>query len=433
MNKLVTKNPYILSKDNKNHKSVIIRHRKEMRFRYYGLSSIIVAFVFLAFLLSSIVMNGSSAFIQTEVKLSVTFSEELFKNARKTGDYTSVNCNKIIQNALKERFPDVKGRKDKGRLYALVGKGGRDRLCNMAMYDKNIIGKTIDIWIPASSDIDMFMKGRISREINENRRRIKNNQIKWIDSLEDNDSVRTVFNANFFTNGDSREPEVAGILGATIGSLYVIAVCLFLSFPIGVCAAIYLEEFAPKTRLTDVIEVSINNLAAVPSIVYGLLALAVFLNFFGLPRSSPLVGGLALSLLVLPTIVITTRNALAAVPPSIKDAAIGLGASPMQVLMHHTLPLSMPGIMTGTILSTARALGETAPLLMIGMVAFVADIPTGITSPATALPVQIYLWSDSPELGFVEKTSAAIMVLLAFLIAANTIAVYLRKKYEYKW
>ena len=244
---------------------------------------------------------------------------------------------------------------------------------------------------------------------------------------------RNKFNLNFFTAGDSREPELAGIRGAAVGSFLTLVVTLVLSFPIGVAAAIYMEEFAPKNRWTDLIEVNINNLAAVPSIVFGLLGLAVFLNFFGLPRSAPLVGGLVLTLMTLPTVIIASRSALKSVPPSIREAALGVGASQMQMVAHHVLPLAIPGMLTGTIIGMARALGETAPLLMIGMVAFIVDIPAGLTDPSTALPVQIFLWADSPERGFVERTSAAIMVLLAFLITMNAAAVILRKKFERRW
>jgi phosphate transport system permease protein len=242
-----------------------------------------------------------------------------------------------------------------------------------------------------------------------------------------------VFNTTFFTGTDSREPERAGILASTVGSFLALFITLLLSFPIAVLAAVYLEEFAPKNRFTDLIEVNINNLAAVPSIVYGLLGLAVIINFFGLPRSSPLVGGIVLTLMTLPTIIISARSALKAVPPSIREAALGVGASRVQTVTHHVLPLSLPGILTGTIIGMAQALGETAPLLMVGMVAFIVDVPGGFTDSATVLPVQVFLWSDSPERAFIEKTSAAIMVLLAFLIVMNATAVLLRKKFERRW
>jgi len=264
-------------------------------------------------------------------------------------------------------------------------------------------------------------------------RRVKDSQIAWIDKLAADGRVEKRFNTNFFLSGDSRDPELAGIRGALVGSMYTLLLTLLLSFPIGVAAAVYLEEFAPRNRLTDLIEVNINNLAAVPSIVFGLLGLAVFINFFGIPRSSPLVGALVLTLLVLPTIIIASRAALKSVPPSIREAALGVGASPMQTVIYHVLPLAMPGMLTGTIIGMAHALGETAPLLMVGMVAFIVSVPGGVLDPATVLPVQIFLWADSPERAFVEKTSAAILVLLAFLILMNAVAVILRKRFERRW
>jgi phosphate transport system permease protein len=262
---------------------------------------------------------------------------------------------------------------------------------------------------------------------------LTDDQIAWVDALKKDGQLKLGFNTAFFTGGDSREPEQAGVWGAVVGSLYTLAVTLLLSFPIGVAAAIYLEEFAPRNRWTDLIEVNINNLAAVPSIVFGLLGLAMFLNFFGMPRSAPLVGGFVLTLLTLPTIIIAGRAALKAVPPSIREAALGMGASKLQMVGHHVLPLAMPGILTGTIIGMARALGETAPLLMIGMVAFIVDVPRSLSDPATVLPVQIYLWADSPERAFLERTSAAIIVLLGFLIIMNATAVILRNRYERRW
>jgi phosphate transport system permease protein len=255
----------------------------------------------------------------------------------------------------------------------------------------------------------------------------------WIDSLLADQHIEKRINSYFFTSGDSREPEQAGILGAIMGSLFTLLVTRALSFPIGVAAAVYLEEYAPNNRFTDFIEININNLAAVPSIIFGLLGLAIFIGYFEMHRSLPLVGGLVLTLMTLPTIIISSRAAIKSVPPSIRDAALGLGASKMQVVMHHVLPLAMPGMLTGAIIGFAQALGETAPLLMIGMVAFIVDVPGGVTDPATALPVQIFLWSDSPERAFVERTSAAIMVLLAFLISMNTLAIWLRKRLEIRW
>ena len=282
-------------------------------------------------------------------------------------------------------------------------------------------------------DIDQIVKGKIDRESPEDQRVVSDLQLGWLDALSAEQRVERRFNRIFFTAGDSREPEQAGVLGAVTGSFLTLIVTLLLSFPIGVAAAVYLEEFAPANRLTDLIEVNINNLAAVPSIVFGLLGLAVFIRFFGVPRSAPLVGGLVLTLMTLPTIIIASRAAIKAVPPSIREAALGIGASQVQVVAHHVLPLAMPGMLTGAIIGMARALGESAPLLMIGMVAFIADVPASLTDPATVLPVQVFLWADSPERAFLERTSGAIIVLLAFLLLMNAAAVILRQKFERRW
>ena len=279
----------------------------------------------------------------------------------------------------------------------------------------------------------MVVKGNIDTTLDADRRPVSDNQVAWIRKLEETGRLETKFNTALISNGDSREPELAGIRGALMGSFYMLLVTVVLAFPIGVAAAIYLEEFAPRSRLSDLIEVNINNLAAVPSIVFGLLGLAVFINWASLPRSAPLVGGLVLSLLTLPVIIIASRAAIKAVPPSIREAAFGLGASEMQVVFHHVMPLALPGMLTGTIIGMSRALGESAPLLMIGMVAFIVDVPGGFSDPATALPVQIYLWADSPERAFAERTSAAIMVLLGFLLLMNLAAVIIRKRMERKW
>ena len=270
-------------------------------------------------------------------------------------------------------------------------------------------------------------------DIPEKRRKITDLQSVMLEDLESDGAMRQEFNWRFFTSGDSREPELAGILGAVAGSFWTMIVTFVLAFPVGVLAAVYLEEFAPRNRWTDLVEVNINNLAAVPSIVFGLLALSVFLGVFGLPRSAPIAGGVALALMTLPTIIIASRAAIAAVPPSIRDAALGIGASRLQTAFHHVLPLALPGILTGTIIGMAQALGETAPLIMIGMVAFVVDVPGGISESATALPVQVFRWSDLPERAFEARTAAAICVLLVFLVIMNAIAVFLRKRFERRW
>ncbi|MET0056683.1 MAG: phosphate ABC transporter permease PstA, partial [Candidatus Thiodiazotropha sp. 6PLUC10] len=317
--------------------------------------------------------------------------------------------------------------------YGLISTGASYVLRDRVMSNPELIGTKGELWVAADDDVDMLIKGHIDLLLPESDRRIKDNQLAWIHELQEQNRVEKRFNTTFFTAGDSREPELSGIKGAAFGSFFTLIICLSIAFPVGVAAAVYLEEFAPRNRWTDLIEVNINNLAAVPSIVFGLLGLAVFINFFGLPRSVPVVGGLVLALMTLPTIIIASRAALKSVPPSIREAALGIGASPMQTVTHHVVPLAMPGMLTGTIIGMAQALGETAPLLMIGMVAFIVDIPGSVMDPSAVLPVQIYLWADSPERAFVERTSAAIMVLLAFLISMNLLAVWLRKKFERRW
>ncbi len=405
------------------------RHAAERRFRFYGLFAICFGLSCIGILFFTIISGGYSTFSQTVVTIDINLERDLIdaKNIS-DGDFR-----KIVQNSLYGLFPEVTGRRDKRKLANLVSPAAEYQARDYAVANPHHIGKTISIQVPTSDDMDQFSKGVIRADLPESERRVSDLEIVWFNGLKEQGRIETIFNRTFFKSGDSRDPELAGILGAALGSFYTLLVTFLLSFPIGVASAIYLEEFAPKNRLTQLIEININNLAAVPSIVFGLLGLAVFLNFFGLPRSAPLVGGMVLALMTLPTIIIAGRAALKSVPPSIRQAAIGLGASPMQTLTHHTLPLAMPGMMTGTILGMAQALGETAPLLMIGMVAFIVDIPAGITDPATVMPVQIYLWSDSPERAFIERTSGAIMVLLAFLITMNALAVNLRKKFEQKW
>ncbi|MBL6935140.1 MAG: phosphate ABC transporter permease PstA [Alphaproteobacteria bacterium] len=411
------------------------RHAAEKRFRAYGIIAIATALVFLVVLLSSILAKGYGAFFQTQISLSIVFSQDVI-DPKKTGDgqvIARANYQKLVRNALQARFPHVKKRREIKKLSALVSRGARRQLQAMVANDPSLIGATRRVWLTASGDADMFNKGAIARDIPEKTRRINDRQIAWLDALEESGALRKRFNVTFFTTGDSREPEQAGIWGAIVGSALTLVVTLILSFPLGVTAAVYLEELSVKNRWTDFLEVNINNMAAVPSIIYGLLGLAVFLNVMHLPRSAPLVGGIVLALMTFPTIIIATRAALKAVPPSIREAARGLGASPVQVVLHHVLPLAMPGILTGTIIGMSRALGESAPLLMIGMVAFIVDIPQGPFDPATVLPVQIYLWADSPERAFVEKTAAATLVLLAFLVIMNATAVILRRKFEKRW
>ncbi len=412
------------------------RYARERRFRFYGLMAIAISFLFLLVLLVNIISTGYPAFQQSYVKLDVKIDPAVLgvsKDATRD-ELFKANYARLIKKTLNDMFPGVKGRKQKRALKQLVSKSAAYELRDKVVENPSLIGTTQSFWFLAKDDVDVFMKGKIDRSLPESDRRIKDYQLKWIDKLMAEGRLEKRFNTTFFTAGDSREPEQAGIKGALVGSFLTMLVTMSLSFPIGVLAAVYLEEFAPQNnRWVDIIEININNLAAVPSIVFGLLGLAVFIAFFGVPRSSPLIGGLVLTLMTLPTIIIASRAAIKSVPPSIREAALGLGASKVQTTFGHVVPLAMPGILTGTIIGMAQALGETAPLLMIGMVAFVADIPHSILDPSTVMPVQIYLWSDSPERAFTERTSAAIMVLLAFLVVMNFMAVLLRKKFERKW
>ena len=403
----------------------------EIRFQYYGRVALSIAVLMLVLLIGSLIFRGAGGFLQSQVLLPISFDARALEleagedlNGLPPSRYTP-----LIRASLKAKFPEVENNADLRRLYALISANSGLTLKKKLEADHNLLGKSGDFWLPLSSSADLFVKGKISANTPEDARKISNQQIKWLTKL----NIRSKFNTDFFTRGDSRSPESAGFLGAMVGSALTLIVCILIVFPLGVATAVFLEEFATKGRLVDLIEVNINNLAAVPSIVFGLLGLAVYINFLGMPRSGALVGGATLALMILPVIIITTRTALKSVPNSIRDAARALGATPVQMVWHHTLPLSMTGIMTGTILGMARAIGETAPLLMIGMVAFVADVPHNFTDPATAMPVQIYLWASSPEAGFVEKTAAAILVLLGLLIAMNATAIYLRKKFEVRW
>jgi len=408
------------------------RYAAERRFKLYGIVSITLALGALGLLIGNVVLKGWPAFFQTHIVLQIELPREDLAPGRRIDDATLREANYVgyLRRALRAHFPEAKSRRDKRLLHRLLSSGAPFELQKLVQSDTGLIGQTIRFAAVASDDVDQFAKGHITAG---GGGRISVRQAAWIKSLTDAGVVERRFNTGLFTNGDSREPENAGILGAVVGSLLTMFVTVLLSFPLGVAAAVYLEEFAPRNRWTDLIEVNINNLAAVPSIVFGLLGLAVFLSFFGMPRSAPLVGGIVLALMTLPTIIIAGRAALGSVPPSIREAAIGMGAAPMQVVLHHVLPLALPGILTGTIIGAARALGETAPLLMIGMVAFIVDIPGGITDPATVLPVQIFLWADSPERAFAERTAAVTLVLLTFLIVMNFVAVILRKKFERRW
>lgn len=411
------------------------RYAAERRFRALGIGAIVVSVGFLAIILGTIVAKGWTGFLQTRVSLEIVLDAQVIDPDGKrdpltldTADYAA-----LVRTAMVDTLAPGADRIARRDLSALVSTLGADQLRSMVTADPNLIGTKVSLWVPASDKLDMVFKGQAPRAPGAEGNVLNDRQLGWLGDLEKAGRIRTAFNTIFFTSGDSRAPEQAGLWGAVVGSFFSLAVTLLVSFPLGVATAVYLEEFAPKNRWTDLIEVNINNLAAVPSVVFGLLGLAVFLNVFHLPRSSPLVGGLVLALICLPTIIIAGRAALKAVPPSIRQAAAGLGASPLQIVGHHVLPLAMPGMLTGTILGMARALGETAPLLMIGMVAFIVDIPKSPLDPSAVLPVQIYLWAGSSERAFVEKTSAAIMVLLLFLVAMNMAAILLRKKFERRW
>ena len=411
------------------------RYWAERRFRSYGFMAIVAALTFLVYLFFVIFSNGLGAFRQAEVKLDIYYDPAVVDPAgtRHADDLHAADYQALIRAALRKRFPDVEGRAATRALTRLVSGSAAFELQRAVVGDPTLIGNARTEWLLASDAVDLFQKGHIERSLPEAERPLSDQQLGWIDQLQAEGALGLKFNRIFLSRGDSREPENAGIWGAVVGSFFTLALTLLLSFPIGVATAVYLEEFARRNRWTDLIEVNINNLAAVPSIVFGLLGLAVFIGFFGLPRSAPLVGAMVLTLLTLPTIIIASRAALKAVPPSIREAALGMGASKIQMVSHHVLPLALPGMLTGTIIGMARALGESAPLLMIGMVAFIVDIPKGVTDAATVLPVQVFLWSDSPERGFVEKTSGAIIVLLAFLVVMNTTAVILRKRFERRW
>jgi phosphate transport system permease protein len=416
------------------------RYAREKRFRFLGLAALSAACLFLVFLLSTILLQGLSGFQHAKVRLTLSFDAATLgidpaqintpqaSQALANADYTAV-----IRQALRTRFTNVESRQERRDLNTLVSLGADKEVRALLEDNPGLLGKTLAVWLTAGSDIELVKKGLVDTRVPETERTVSDKKLGWIAELDKAGDIELRFNTLFFSNADSREPELAGIWGAIAGSFFTLFVTLALSFPIGVAAAIYLEEFAPKNWITDFVEVNINNLAAVPSIVFGLLGLAIFLGTFEMPRSAPLVGGLTLAVMTLPTIVIASRVSIKAVPPSIRDAARGIGASPLQVVLHHVLPSALPGILTGTIIGMSRALGETAPLLMIGMVAFIVEAPSSFTSSATVLPVQIFIWADSNERLFVEKTSAAILVLLGFLIIMNGIAIYLRNKFERRW
>ena len=419
------------------------RYKKERRFILIGRIAVSLTIIFLVILLGSIILRGISGFYTTNISLKTTLSEEIIDpdQSKNIDEIFKASWRKVSRTAIYsilDEYNDSKNieksnRQEKRDFIRLFSRSSEFYVRDYALKNINDIGEVVTINVPSSSLVDQYLKGKIDINTDESNRPISDAQISWVNFMVEKEMIEKKFNVSFFSNGDSRNSEEAGILGAMVGSFLALMVTIIAAFPLGVMSAIYLEEFAPKNKFTNLIEVNINNLAAVPSIVFGLLGLAIFLNFFGLPRSSPLAGGLVLALMTLPTIIISSRVAIKSVPPSIREAAMGVGASKMQSVFHHVMPLAIPGILTGTIIGMARALGETAPLLMMGMVAFIVDVPQSITDPSTVLPAQIFLWSDQPERGFEEKTASATIILLGFLLTMNALAVFLRYKYERKW
>lgn len=407
------------------------RHAAERRYKNYGRVAIIVALSFLAILLVRIGAQGVSTFWTHSMTVSVYLDPARIDRS----DLQGVNYDLMVADALLAKIgvkdDDFGERSTKMKSLLSVDLGYK--LLDMIRADPSIIGKTVTVEGHVKSNADLYYKGELKRSVAQDDRQLSNEQLDWLDKFKALGVVKGHFNTQFFTRSDSTEPELAGVLGAVVGSAMTLLVTAMLAVPIGMLAAVYLEEFAPKNSWTDLIEVNINNLAAVPSIVYGLLGLAVFINWLGAPRSSALVGGLVLALMALPTVIIATRSSLKAVPPSIREAALGVGASRTQTVFHHVLPLAMPGVMTGAILALAHALGETAPLLMIGMVSFVPGVPESLTGAASVLPVQVFIWENASERGFHERTAAAILVLLAFMIIMNAAAIILRSRFERRW
>ena len=414
--------------------SIAGRRQRERRFKSYGLIAIGIALAFLVILFASIFSKGIPGFFQHYVTLEVTLDRAKLDPA---GDLSlqslyDGDARGAIRAALYEAT-GASGRSGRKAAGKIISQGAEQRLRKAVIDDPSILGTTQSMVFAVDDDVDSFLRGFISRDTPEADRRINDKMIGYIDQLVADNRIEYAFSDYLIFGSASRNAEMAGIFGAFVGSMLTLSVCLVLAFPLGVATAVYLEEFAPKNRLTEIIEININNLAAVPSVVFGILGLAIFIGIFGMPRSIPLIGGVVLALMTLPTIIISSRAAIRAVPPSIRDAALGVGASRMQTMLHHVVPLAMPGMLTGTIIGMAQALGETAPLLMIGMVAFIVDVPGSVTDPGTVLPVQIFMWADFAERMFVQKTSAAIIVLLAFLISMNAAAIFIRKKLERRW
>ena len=410
------------------------RYRAEKRFKFYGLTSVILAILFVLFLVNVIFSKGKGAFSRTTISVEVDFNTEKLeiKNNPTNEEIQDTDFYDLSIESLLNVYK-TKGLKEEKDLIRIFSPDYEIEIKNFIIENKGFLNKTAIIELTASDDIDQLNKGNYPRHLPEERRRISDFQLLIYDKLVEDNKIQKTFNTFLFTNGDSRDPELAGVGGSLLGSFFTIIVTLLLSFPVAILASIYLEEFAPKNRITDFIEININNLAAVPSIVFGLLGLGILLGTFDFPRSTPLVAGITLALMTLPRIIIPCRASLKAVPPSIREGALAVGASKVQSVTHHVVPLAIPGTLSGTIIGLAQALGETAPLILIGMVAFVVDLPSSPVDPSASLPVQVYLWSEQAERGFVEKTSATIMILLTFLITMNAFAVYLRQKFERRW
>ena len=415
-------------------KSIVKRRLKDNRLKLYGRIAIGLAVCFLLFLFYSIFTKGFPGFFQYYVTLDINFDRDRIDPKGDLSDNSLFDgeASKIVNESLFSII-EPKGRKAKKQAKKIVSSGKDVRIAKMVKNDPSLFGTITKVKFALDDDIDSFLRGYIKRETPESERRISDKVIGFVDKLNQDGRITYEFSDYILKGSASGNPEMAGIKGAFIGSMLTLSVCLLISFPLGVATAVYLEEIAKKNRITEFIEVNINNLAAVPSVVFGIMGLAIFISIFGMPRSIPLVGGMVLALMTLPTIIISSRAAIRAVPPSVRDAAYGIGASKLQVIFHHVIPLAMPGMLTGTIIGMAQALGETAPLLMIGMVAFIVDIPNSVMDPGTVLPVQIFMWADFAERMFIQKTSAAIIVLLGFLISMNALAVYLRKKLERRW
>ncbi|EBA01535.1 phosphate ABC transporter permease PstA [Marinobacter sp. ELB17] len=413
-------------------KSLKRRYRTERRFRLYGILAIFIALASLFILFADIISKGHTGFVKTTITLDVTLDSGMMylDDPTDLDQWSSADFKAPIIAALQAQVPQAASAAEKRELGRFLGTFADSEIRDLLTKNPELLNTTQTIEFPTHDRVSVYVKHADNPQYSI---KLSEQQQLWVDELLQKGIIDTSFNDVLFSRGDSREPANAGVLGAIVGSLLTMLVTLAISFPVGIAAAVYLEEFAPQNKLTDFIEVNINNLAAVPSIIFGLLGLAVFINLFGMPRSVPVVGGLVLALMTLPTIIISSRAAIKSVPPSIREAAEGVGASKMQVVLHHVVPLAMPGMLTGSIIGMAQALGETAPLLLIGMVAFIVDVPDGLFSSATVLPVQIYLWASSSEQGFVELASAAIMVLLTFMIIMNALAIWLRKRLERRW